>query len=137
VDELSEWKHKKSNLFEIQTGELTGVIHRKEGSDDRWFLSVSHHPFNFKDFPLTALGIDGAKMEALRRLKEKSSVLHNALQDVARRDSKVTNNFKLRLIAILNDVETIQELTGNKVSELGPQFERLTNTIHTAMSDLD
>ena len=136
------WKERetgKHRRYETTIGELTVIIHRWQEEDHRWFLTVRENPFTYDQFPLLELDIKGAKKEAINLLTNKADEIQNALHTAAKRDSKKINNFKLRLVEILKEVEDLRacKLENWPPPWYNPSIERVANLIKEAISDLD
>lgn len=131
-----KWKIDSNDTHTLTIGGFKIVIHRWVHEKDKWFLSLRNGPFDFDRLPLSSLDIESAKKEVINLLSEVSEKVQTTISLLTKREQKKIDSFKLRLVAILSDVENIHECQGNKVKELEPQFEKLFNTIKTAMSDL-
>jgi hypothetical protein len=131
-----KWKIDSNDTHKVTIGELNITIHRWVHEKDKWFLSIRNGPLFFDRYPLSELDIEGAKKEAINMLVQKADEVQNALHVAAKRDSKKIQSFKLRLVAILNEAENLQNKYYNRESNHGANIESLIATIRTAMSDL-
>ena len=127
--------HGKQRHYEINKNGINITVHRRETDPSKWFLSAKYSPLDC--YPLVEFHIEDAKNEALNLMVEYADNVQNDLHQMLKNDSKKVQSFKLRLIAILNEAEKLEDSYNPFDKDNNIYFEGLIDTIKTAMSDLD